>query len=1459
MDPGATPAADAAPGAEVAAPPAPPPAAAPESHHDRPPFDPIAALKLGSQRLASMIKRESGAAASSAGPGDAAAGPDADAAAGGAQPPVVARLKATAAELGAKARTSGSRFYAASLVTAASTADSLKRLAAGEPLQALCRAELAARPCPQLVLACCTALVSGGGLMTERIFRHDPPAELVDRLAATASGPLRLLPPGASPHAVAALLKRWLLGLPEPLLTYRLLPQWVAAADHPNLQVRGVVAALPAANAGALRVLMQAAACVNEAAAKNEMDAQALAEALAPCIAWKPPPRPQAGAGGPGLGERLKAALGPGEPPAQGGGGGAEGGGADGELEHAQRVVPLEGAELEAVVAVVEHMISHFASVSCPRGWAAMSFAFKKFNFFSAHEVPEHGFPANSTAHVAGGGALFVGTDAGTIVLLDEAWQATGAVSGFGHKVLFLAWAQARQLLVAVGLEEPGISSATLKVWEGDRLAAAAAAASAGAGGPPAAVAPLRTARVFSSKYPESEVTALAVSDASPTGAGLTVAVGVAAGAAYLFTGDAATPRGKAKLNHAGKLAARPDAGEAWRVNALAFTHQFSGAAAPPGGGAGAGGAAAAGGGASGAGPAAGSGGAEHEGQYLHVVTESQTLAFHLADQARTILDQQGVSVGACVALRGGLLLVARDDALYEYTSDTRAGCTAYDGVKAGLGLLRRYVWLLTDDTTPEGGPGAGLSLIDVRNRLVAGSFALPGSPAAATVLVGPGGLAAWAGGRLVRYQEVELASQLELLFKRSLHKLALDLARGAGADGELLAGIHARWGDHLYAKGDYDGAMGQYLDTLGHLEPSYVIRRFLDAQRIHSLTRYLEALHAAGRAGADHTTLLLNCYTKLKDVAKLDAFILGGGTATPGGAGGTGSGSSPVKPAPPGRAGGGGGGGAAGMAVLSAAANAARGAERGGAGAGARPAAPAGVRNAAARAPRAPRTAARLSPRRAAPPGPAPSFDLETAFKVLRSAGYAGHALSVAERAGQPEWVLDVLLEDMGSHAEALAFIGMLSRRQQAAALLRYGKLLIGAAPDDTTALLMDLAMPPGGAPGGGDAPPRDSDAGYVASVADYAHLYADRPTRLLYLCEFVLFNAAGPPPGERALYATLLSLYLADSLADADAPGPGAEAEGEPQARRDKARELLARGWQPHMEEPAYDAEHALVLCRQHAYTPGLVLLYDKKRLHREVLAVHMAAGDVDALIAACGQYGDPAAGGDPQLWAEALEYLVSRPDDVAPAIARVLARVEAGALLPPLVVLQTLAKNGRLQVSLVKGYVSRQLAAEAAEIAKDRETIARLQARPPRRRALLAPRALRCPAPSLPCARGRGARAPAARGAQAEAASMKAEAAKLRSEPHVFQNSRCAASGQPLELPVAHFMCGHSFNLRSLGENERECPLCAPEAKRVLDIRANMRAGAARPDEFFTQLDAAPDGFSVVAEHFGRGLLK
>ena len=52
---------------------------------------------------------------------------------------------------------------------------------------------------------------------------------------------------------------------------------------------------------------------------------------------------------------------------------------------------------------------------------------------------------------------------------------------------------------------------------------------------------------------------------------------------------------------------------------------------------------------------------------------------------------------------------------------------------------------------------------------------------------------------------------------------------------------------------------------------------QFLDSQRIHNLIEYLEELHDHDKATVDHTTLLLNCYAKLRNTEKLETFIKSG------------------------------------------------------------------------------------------------------------------------------------------------------------------------------------------------------------------------------------------------------------------------------------------------------------------------------------------------------------------------------------------------------------------------------------------------------------------------------------------------------------------------------------------------------------------------------------------------------
>ena len=67
----------------------------------------------------------------------------------------------------------------------------------------------------------------------------------------------------------------------------------------------------------------------------------------------------------------------------------------------------------------------------------------------------------------------------------------------------------------------------------------------------------------------------------------------------------------------------------------------------------------------------------------------------------------------------------------------------------------------------------------------------------------------------------------------------------------------HKMYADHLYSKTQYQEAIKQYIFTIGHLEPSYVIRKFLDTQRTSQLSTYVEELHHRQRAGTSFSLSL--------------------------------------------------------------------------------------------------------------------------------------------------------------------------------------------------------------------------------------------------------------------------------------------------------------------------------------------------------------------------------------------------------------------------------------------------------------------------------------------------------------------------------------------------------------------------------------------------------------------------
>ena len=118
------------------------------------------------------------------------------------------------------------------------------------------------------------------------------------------------------------------------------------------------------------------------------------------------------------------------------------------------------------------------------------------------------------------------------------------------------------------------------------------------------------------------------------------------------------------------------------------------------------------------------------------------------------------------------------------------------------------------------------------------------------------------------------MTTKLDILYSRNLHLLAIQFAEKAHLPSPQLNSIVQKYADYLFSRGDYDAALQQYLRAIETLNPSEIIRKYLDVQRISNLVSILEELHAQKLANTDHTTLLLNCYARLKNVEQLERFV---------------------------------------------------------------------------------------------------------------------------------------------------------------------------------------------------------------------------------------------------------------------------------------------------------------------------------------------------------------------------------------------------------------------------------------------------------------------------------------------------------------------------------------------------------------------------------------------------------
>ncbi|XP_058070687.1 vacuolar protein-sorting-associated protein 11 homolog [Magnolia sinica] len=932
-------------------------------------------------------------------------------------------------------------------------------------------------------------------------------------------------------------------------------------------------------------------------------------------------------------------------------------------------------------------------------------YQWRKFEFFEEKSpsgkcsIPEE-VSGKIQCCSSGRGKIAVGCDDGTVNLLDRGLKFISGFQAHSSNVIFLQQLKLRNFLVTVGEDEqtsPQLSPICLKVFDLDKTQPESSSTTS-----PVCIQILR---VFTNQFPEAKITSFLVLEEAPPI--LLISIGLDNGCIYCIKGDIARERitrFKLQVENASNKSSCPITGLGFRV----------------------------------------------DGQSLQLfgVTPSSVSLFNLQDQPprRQTLDQIGCDVNSVTMSDRLELIIGRPEAVYFYEVDGRGPCWAFEGEKKFLGWFRGYLLCVIADQRSSKNT---FNVYDLKNRLIAHSLVI-GEVSHM--------LCEWGNVILIMSDktalcigEKDMESKLDMLFKKNLYTVAINLVQSQQADAAATAEVLRKYGDHLYGKQDYDEAMAQYINTIGHLEPSYVIQKFLDAQRIYNLTNYLEKLHEKGLASKDHTTLLLNCYTKLKDVEKLNVFIKN---------------------------------------------------EDG-----------VGEHN----------------------------FDLETAIRVCRAAGYHEHAMYVAKKAGRHEWYLKILLEDLGGYQEALQYISSIEPSQAGITVKEYGKILVEHKPVETIEILMKLCTDDGESAKKGTAL-NGTRISMLPSPVDFLNIFIHHPEALMDFLEKYI-RRVEDSPAQVEIHNTLLELYLsndlnfpsisqvgdlylngntsslADSKGKSSVDGKDINREKARSERFEKGLRLLTSAWPSGTEQPLYDVGLAVILCEMNTFKEGLLFLYEKMKLYKEVIACYMQAHDHEGLIACCKRLGDSSKGGDPSLWGDLLKYFGELGEDCSKEVKEILTYVERDDILPPIIVLQTLARNPCLTLSVVKDYIARKLEQESKLIEEDRRSIEKYQE---------------------------------------DTSAMRKEIQDLRTNARIFQLSKCTACTFTLDLPAVHFMCMHSFHQRCLGDNEKECPECVPEYRSVLEMKRSLEQNAKDHDRFFQQVKDSKDGFSVIADYFGKGIV-
>ncbi|XP_066137902.1 vacuolar protein sorting-associated protein 11 homolog [Euwallacea fornicatus] len=431
-------------------------------------------------------------------------------------------------------------------------------------------------------------------------------------------------------------------------------------------------------------------------------------------------------------------------------------------------------------------------------------------------------------------------------------------------------------------------------------------------------------------------------------------------------------------------------------------------------------------------------------------------------------------------------------------------------------------------------------------------------------------------------------------------------------------------------------------------------------------------------------------------------------------------------------------------------------------------------------------------------------NYDVDVAIKVCRQ-GNLTEALMLAKKHEKHDWYIKIQIEDHQKYSEVLDYIANLNFEEADHYMKKYGQMLVEKLPYESTQFLKRLCTnyKPDNRPLVSENMMEGNyDRADKSDPEDFIHLFLNNSQCLVEFLEHLITEGCILSP---SVYGTLLEHYLQ----------VWANTEGTNEKHRlsQKILELLQN------PDVKLDKSHALVVCNMHSFSEGILYIYEEKNLYQQILRYHISKNDSNSVLACCTRFGHQ----EPTLWVQALWSCVrdsKQPSmDLLNEVLTVIAKERL--FSPQLVIDAVCTGNAEISLGHIRSYIMNELQQEIKKAQEIAELI---------------------------------------RNYRKDNEKLKKLLKELTTGVSRIQGARCAACHHPLELPTVHFLCNHSFHqhcFQSFSDDKAECPTCQPENKNLLNLLKAREYNKDLHETFHYQLDKAHDGFSTVAEYFGRGV--